>query len=138
MRQLNPKKYSNSTIPAIFQAILNITLILLAVVLCFLLGKEIVYSIRFVVFNQGVEIHYHLLERFLIFFLYFEFISMIIKYFQGNYHFPLRYFVYIGITAMIRLIIVCHENPMNTFLYTLSILALVISYYIINSKRKTD
>ncbi|MGG1479562.1 phosphate-starvation-inducible PsiE family protein [Bacillus smithii] len=63
---------------------------------------------------------------------------MIIKYFQGNYHFPLRYFVYIGITAMIRLIIVCHENPMNTFLYTLSILALVISYYIINSKRKTD
>ncbi|AKP46479.1 Hypothetical protein BSM4216_1182 [Bacillus smithii] len=39
---------------------------------------------------------------------------------------------------MIRLIIVCHENPMNTFLYTLSILALVISYYIINSKRKTD
>ncbi|MGG1479563.1 hypothetical protein ABE402_01275 [Bacillus smithii] len=55
MRQLNPKKYSNSTIPAIFQAILNIALILLAVVLCFLLGKEIVYSIRFVVFIKELK-----------------------------------------------------------------------------------
>ena len=38
-------------------------------------------------------------------FLYFEFLTMIAKYYQSGLHFPLRYFIYIGIAAIIRLII---------------------------------
>lgn len=41
---------------------------------------------------------------------YFEFIALIVKYFQSGFHFPLRYFVYIGITAIVRLIIVDHKS----------------------------
>ncbi|MBE5100246.1 phosphate-starvation-inducible PsiE family protein, partial [Priestia aryabhattai] len=41
-----------------------------------------------------------------------------------NYHFPLRYFLYIGITALIRLVIVEHDNPVNTLLHTCAILVL--------------
>lgn len=63
---------------------------------------------------------------------HFEFISMIVKYFKENYHFPLRYFLYIGITAVIRLIIVNHDDPINTLIYSLVILTLIISYFIIN------
>ncbi|MNV72529.1 phosphate-starvation-inducible protein PsiE [compost metagenome] len=59
---------------------------------------------------------------------------MIIKYFEAHYHFPLRYFVYIGITAIIRLIIVDPETPMATLLYSGAILVLVITLYIANSK----
>uniref|UniRef100_UPI0013C2A434 phosphate-starvation-inducible protein PsiE n=1 Tax=Klebsiella pneumoniae TaxID=573 RepID=UPI0013C2A434 len=81
----------------------------------------------------GFENQYKLLDRILIFFLYFEFIAMITKYFQGHYHFPLRYFLYIGITAMIRLIIVYHENPIDTLLYASAILVLIIGYYIMSS-----
>ncbi|SCC67642.1 Uncharacterized protein BCZB5J_05956 [Bacillus cereus] len=55
---------------------------------------------------------------------------MIIKYFKSNYHFPLRYFIYIGITALIRLIIVSHEEPMETLLYAGSIFVLVVDIYI--------
>lgn len=57
---------------------------------------------------------------------------MIVKYFRENYHFPLRYFLYIGITAMVRLIIVDHHNPLNTLIYSGVILILIVSYYIIN------
>ena len=39
---------------------------------------------------------YYLLEGILTYFLYFEFIALIIKYLQSNYHFPLRYFIYIA------------------------------------------
>lgn len=98
-----------------------------------LLGKEIIYFIQFSIFNEGFENQYKLLDRILIFFLYFEFIAMITKYFQGHYHFPLRYFLYIGITAMIRLIIVYHENPIDTLLYASAILVLIIGYYIMSS-----
>ena len=57
---------------------------------------------------------------------------MIVKYFEEDYHFPLRYFMYIGITAMVRLIIVEHEQPTDTLVFSLVILVLIIGYYIIN------
>lgn len=117
----------------ILQSILNVALIALAITLCFMLGKEVVHFIRFSLFDKGVDSHYQLLEGILVFFLYFEFIAMIVKYFQEHYHFPIRYFLYIGITALIRLIIVHYTNPVNTLLYTLAILVLVVSFFIMNS-----
>jgi protein PsiE len=133
MNQQNGNTRRNFAVPAIFQVALNVALVLLAITLCILLGKEIIYFIRFSLSNQGLEHPYNLLERILIFFLYFEFIAMIVKYFQEGYHFPLRYFLYIGITAMVRLIIVEHNNPFDTVLYTCAVLVLIISYYIMNS-----
>ncbi len=52
--------------------------------------------------------------------LYFlEFIALIVKYLSLALHFPLRYFaVYIGITAIVRLIIVDHKTPMDVLLYS--------------------
>lgn len=120
------------SIPTMLQFILNTALVFLVGILCILLLKEIVYFIQFFILRNEAPIH-QLLERILVFFLYFEFIAMIAKYFQENYHFPLRYFLYIGITAMTRLIIVHHDNPLHTLLYACVILVLIISYYIINS-----
>jgi protein PsiE len=117
-------------IPKVFQVILNVSLISLAFILSFLLIKELIIIVG-VLFSDSKD--YRLfLEHILIFFLYFEFIAMIVKYFKEDYHFPMRYFLYIGITAMIRLIIVDHYNPMNTLLYSLVILILIIGYFIMN------
>lgn len=118
-------------IPKSLQVFLNICLVLLAVILSFLLMKELLEFLR--IFVEGSSNDYKLfLANILIFFLYFEFITMIIKYFKEDYHFPLRYFIYIGITAMIRLIIVEHDHPVNTLIYSLVILVLIVGYYIIN------
>ncbi|GKU82197.1 phosphate-starvation-inducible protein PsiE [Niallia sp. NCCP-28] len=117
----------------VLQLILNISLVLLAVTLSILMIEEIIYFVQYAISLDSSQTNYELLERILIFFLYFEFIALIVKYFQEDYHFPLRYFLYIGITAMVRLIIVYHDNAMQTLLYTCSILVLVISYYIISS-----
>lgn len=118
-------------IPKCLQVFLNICLVLLALILSFLLMKELFEFCRS--FIEGNSNDYKLfLANILIFFLYFEFITMIIKYFKEDYHFPLRYFIYIGITAMIRLIIVEHDHPVNTFIYSMVILVLIVGYYIIN------
>lgn len=117
--------------PKIFHIILNGSLIILATILSFLLIKEL-FAFVIVLLLEGTNDYKEFLARILIFFLYFEFIAMIVKYFKEDYHFPLRYFMYIGITAMIRLIIVDHDNPVDTLLYTLCILILIIGYFIMN------
>ncbi|NGM83248.1 phosphate-starvation-inducible protein PsiE [Paenibacillus sp. 7124] len=125
-------KNNITSIPFILQWTLNVALIVLAVILVILLGKETLYIFGFV--NDGGHLtKLDLLEALLIYFLYFEFIALIIKYFEAHYHFPLRYFIYIGITAMIRLIIIDHESPSDTLIYSGAILLLVITLYIANS-----
>ncbi|MED1205831.1 phosphate-starvation-inducible protein PsiE [Heyndrickxia acidicola] len=125
------RKKPNFKIPFILQIALNTALILLAIVLCISLAKEVYFFIHASLYT-GILMDDKILDRTLVFFLYFEFLSMIIKYFQENYHFPLRYFLYIGITAMIRLIIVHHVDALNTFMFAGAILVLVISYSILS------
>ncbi|MDN7240774.1 phosphate-starvation-inducible protein PsiE [Planococcus sp. N028] len=116
----------------VLQMILNVSLVFLAVILSFQLLKELIVFSQFMVTNTDSNDYQSFFSRILVFFLYFEFIAMIVKYFKENYHFPLRYFMYIGITAMVRLIIVEHDNPLHTLYYSLVILILIIGYFIMN------
>ncbi len=133
MMNKTKRDYENiiNIIPMILQIVLNVSLVILAGILSVLLVKELIVFFQMLIESDSND--YKLfLANILIFFLYFEFISMIVKYFKENYHFPLRYFIYIGITAMVRLIIVDHDNPLNTLLYSLVILVLIIGYYIMH------
>ncbi|MEN4606037.1 phosphate-starvation-inducible protein PsiE [Pantoea agglomerans] len=117
----------------VLQWVLNLGLLSLAIILIVFLGKETIHLAN-VLFNTSEQSSsYLLIEGIVIYFLYFEFIALIVKYFQSGYHFPLRYFVYIGITAIIRLIIVDHKNPFDTLCYSAAILILVITLWLANS-----
>lgn len=119
----------------VLQMVLNVGLIFLACILAIFLGRE-TFHLANVLLNTGEQTSsYLLIEGIVIYFLYFEFIALIVKYFQSGYHFPLRYFVYIGITAIIRLIIVDHKNPFDTLAYSIAILILVITLWLANSNR---
>lgn len=117
--------------PTFFQLVLNVSLLFLAAILSFLLVQEL-FAFSYIIWTDGVNDYKEFLARILIFFLYFEFIAMIVKYFKEDYHFPLRYFMYIGITAMVRLIIVDYDQPIDTLIYSLVILVLIIGYFIMN------
>ena len=122
-----------SFFPIILQYILNVALICLGIVLSVFLMKEIIQFIQELKLS-GKESSYHLVDSIVVFFLYFEFIVMIIKYFQMNFHFPLRYFIYVGITAIVRLIIIDHDSPVDSLLYACAILVLISALFIANSK----
>ncbi|MBG6242061.1 MAG: phosphate-starvation-inducible protein PsiE [Candidatus Symbiopectobacterium sp. Dall1.0] len=117
------------------QTILNIGLLLLATILVIFLMKETFHLAQVLLISSEQDSSFQLIEGIVIYFLYFEFIVLIVKYFQSGYHFPLRYFVYIGITAIIRLIIVDHKDPLDTLAYAAAILVLVVTLYLANSKR---
>ncbi|MBK5506334.1 MULTISPECIES: phosphate-starvation-inducible protein PsiE [Bacillus] len=122
-----------SFFPIVLQYIINVALICLGIVLSVFLMKEVIQFIQELKLNSEESI-YHLIDSIVVFFLYFEFIVMIIKYFQMNFHFPLRYFIYIGITAIVRLIIIDHDSPMDSLIYACAILVLISALFIANSK----
>lgn len=132
---MNVKPTGGQYIALVLQWVLNLGLLALAVILAVFLGKETLHLAN-VLLNTGEQASsYLLIEGIVIYFLYFEFIALIVKYFQSGYHFPLRYFVYIGITAIIRLIIVDHKNPFDTLCYSGAILILVVTLWLANSNR---
>ena len=114
------------------QAVLNLALLCLGIILVVFLGKE---TLHLALFTPEPVSKYKLVEGLVVYFLYFEFIALIVKYFESGFHFPLRYFVYIGITAIVRLIIVDHESPLAVLIYSAAILILVITLWLCNSNR---
>ncbi|MFC3396330.1 phosphate-starvation-inducible protein PsiE [Brenneria rubrifaciens] len=128
---------ARSTLAAnVLQTILNIGLLVLATILVIFLVKETVHLAKVLLTTTNEkESSYQLIEGIVIYFLYFEFIALIVKYFQSGYHFPLRYFVYIGITAIIRFIIVDHKSPLDTLVYAAAILLLVVTLYLANTNQ---
>lgn len=121
-------------ISTILQTVLNLGLLSLGLILVVFLGKETLH-LADVLFAPEQTSKYELVEGLVVYFLYFEFIALIVKYFQSGFHFPLRYFIYIGITAIVRLIIVDHKAPMDVLTYSAAILLLVITLWLCNSKR---
>ncbi|HGJ5862893.1 MAG TPA: phosphate-starvation-inducible protein PsiE [Arsenophonus nasoniae] len=125
-------------ISRILQWIISFSLLLLAVILIIFLMKE-TFTLALLLFRSANPAQtYLLLEGIVNYFLYFEFIALIIKYFNSLYHFPLQYFVYIGVTAIIRLIIVEHKDSFSVLIYAISILFMVLALYLANAKRLVE
>ncbi|AHF73322.1 phosphate-starvation-inducible protein PsiE [Candidatus Sodalis pierantonius str. SOPE] len=126
---------SGTRIADALQMILNIGLVCLSIILIIFLGRKTFDLARVLLNAREQSSTYLLIEGIVTYFLYFEFIALIVKYFQSGYHFPLRYFIYIGITAIIQLIVVDHENPLDTLCYSSAILILVVTLWLANSSR---
>ncbi|GDX07225.1 phosphate-starvation-inducible protein PsiE [Buttiauxella sp. WJP83] len=122
-------------IATVLQTVLNLALLTLGLILIIFLGKETLHLANVLFTPSEQASKYLLIEGLVVYFLYFEFIALIVKYFQSGYHFPLRYFVYIGITAIVRLIIIDHKEPLDVLIYSGAILLLVITLWLCNSSR---
>lgn len=84
---------SGTCIADALQMILNIGLVCLSIILIIFLGRQ-TFDLARVLLNAGEQSStYLLIEGIVTYFLYFEFIALIVKYFQSGYHFPLRYFI---------------------------------------------
>ncbi len=110
----------------------NIALIGVGISLCIALINTLI-SLGYVTWAniQGYSTYSLLIEELITFFLYFEFIALILKYFKNNFHFPLDFFLYIGITAIVRLLIIDHESAFDNLIWSVAILVLVCSLVLV-------
>ena len=124
--------YFLQQVSTFFQWVVNFTLFSIGIVLTVAVLNTAFYIVTLIPGLFTTDVAYTtFLEEIINFFLFFEFLSLVVKYFKNNFHFPLRYFIYIGITAIIRLIIVSHESALDLFLWSAAILALVISLVLV-------
>lgn len=110
----------------------NIALVGVGIALCIALINTLI-SLGYVTWAniQGYGTYSFLIEELITFFLYFEFIALIVKYFKNNFHFPLDFFLYIGITAIVRLLIISHESSFDNLIWSLAIFVLVCSLVLV-------
>jgi protein PsiE len=120
------------TISRLMQLFLSGMLFVLGAILSVLLVMN-TYSLILLVINTHAFSN-EILGSIVTWFLFFEFLALITKYYQSGLHFPLRYFIYIGVTAIIRLIILYHDDPLHTLLFSASILVLLLALYLANTK----
>ena len=110
----------------------NIALVSVGIALCIALINTLI-SLGFITWAniQGYSTYSLLIEELITFFLYFEFIALIVKYFKNNFHFPLNFFLYIGITAIVRLLIIDHESSYDNLIWSVAIFVLVCSLVLV-------
>ena len=110
----------------------NIALVGVGIALCIALINTLINLGYVTLANiQGYSTYSLLIEELITFFLYFEFIALIVKYFKNNFHFPLDFFLYIGITAIVRLLIIDHESTFDNLIWSVAILVLVCSLVLV-------
>lgn len=110
----------------------NIALVGVGIALCIALINTLI-SLGFITWAniQGYSTYSLLIEELITFFLYFEFIALIVKYFKNNFHFPLDFFLYIGVTAIVRLLIIDHESAFDNLIWSVEIFVLVCSLVLV-------
>ena len=110
----------------------NIALVGVGIALCIALINTLI-SLGFITWAniQGYSTYSLLIEELITFFLYFEFIALIVKYFKNNFHFPLDFFLYIGVTAIVRLLIIDHESAFDNLIWSVAIRVLVCSLVLV-------
>ena len=119
-------------ISKVLLTIKNIALVGVGIALCIALINTLI-SLGFITWAniQGYSTYSLLIEELITFFLYFEFIALIVKYFKNNFHFPLDFFLYIGITAIVRLLIINHESSFDNLIWSVAIFVLVCSLVLV-------
>ena len=119
-------------ISKVLLTIKNIALVGVGIALCISLINKLI-SLVFITWAniQGYSTYSLLIEELITFFLYFEFIALIVKYFKNNFHFPLDFFLYIVITAIVRLLIIDHESAFDNLIWSVAIFVLVCSLVLV-------
>jgi protein PsiE len=123
------RRYGVDFLARVLQYIQNSALVLIGLVLSYFLFREIYYILLDAIAGN-TNVH-DILEKVLAFFLYFAFIATVVKYFTEGYHFPIRYLLYIGVTATLRFIIVNREDYMENLVLSVVVLLLLAGYMLI-------
>ncbi|MCT8389663.1 phosphate-starvation-inducible E [Leuconostoc holzapfelii] len=111
-----------------FEYVLNVLMIVIGVVIFGFLLREI-YNLAYLLLSvNDMRAHFgQITDATLAVFLFFEFMSLVREYFIKDAHISMESFLYIGVTALIRAILVYHDQTMKTLLLALSIGILVVA-----------
>lgn len=98
---------------------------LLGLSLIYFMVDELVAIVRLSTLPSTLDNYYVLLEAVVTFFLFFEFIAMVINILRNGGHISVNFLIGLGITALIRWLIANHGKAMDALMISLAVLALI-------------
>ncbi|KGH33758.1 phosphate-starvation-inducible protein PsiE [Lactococcus cremoris] len=106
-------------------------LMVVGLLMAYFLFRE-VYNLVLLAFLSESEVHYYdILESILSFFIFFEFLTLIITSLRNKGHVSLIFLLSLGITSLIRLLLTYHERLVGVLLIASAILILIIGVFIL-------
>lgn len=120
-------KEIEGVIKVVTNVILDLILTVLAILMIIAMVKQLFLLGQYTLHAFTKNSFETIIHASLSFFMYFEFTMMIKKYIDEDRHIPIRYLVYIAITAILRQEMVIHDNAMETLILSIAIFLLVIT-----------
>ncbi len=106
-------------------------LMVVGLLMVYFLFRE-VYNLVLLAFLSESEVHYYdILESILSFFIFFEFLTLIITSLRNKGHVSLIFLLSLGITSLIRLLLTYHERLVGVLLIASAILILIIGVFVV-------
>ena len=106
-------------------------LMVVGLLMVYFLFRE-VYNLVLLAFISESEVHYYdILESILSFFIFFEFLTLIITSLRNKGHVSLIFLLSLGITSLIRLLLTYHERLVGVLLIASAILILIIGVFVL-------
>lgn len=118
--------------------IMNVFLCILATLIVVYMGTDLVDILKLILSSGTTRSLEGIADYILGFFMLFEFIIMTMKYIEDAHNIPIKYLVLISITAILRQLLVVHDNGLQTMLLTFSILALTAGLYLLELIKKKE
>lgn len=126
---------NRKVIDKVYAIVLDVAMMALGLIMMFFFGKEI-FNLAQVVFVSEVKINfYQVSEIILETFMFFEFAILTREYFIQD-RISLQNFIYIGITAMLRNLLVIHNDTLDILIQASAIALLVLVFIAYNLSKR--
>ncbi len=123
---------------AFLMALSSIALVLVGIIITFFLFKEVYHLFTFALAVDTNTIYYDALESILSFFLFFEFLTLIITSIKNQGHVSLSFLLTLGLTALIRLLLTYHDQVFGLVVIAISIVLLLFGMTLVLKQEKGE
>lgn len=115
----------HAKVAKIFELALDIVMVLIGVLIFVTLLREL-WTFGIEIFNPYTKVtSYKIAEMVLSIFLFFELVDVVRMYFVKDSHVSLENFLYIGVTAIVRMMLVYHDSTRETLLSAIAVFVMV-------------
>ncbi|CAM3023812.1 phosphate-starvation-inducible protein PsiE [Lactococcus hircilactis] len=108
-----------------------ISLMLVGLAIAFFLFREVYYMFMLVFQTADTGRYYKILEGVLSFFILFEFLTLIVTSIRNKGHVSLIFLLSLGVTALIRVLLIYHDELFGVLAISGAILILIIGIIIL-------
>lgn len=118
----------------VFKVALKIALVFLGIIISFLLFRELWYLVEATFSGETEGVFYEIIDCILTFFLFLEFLELIIHYLSHKSHPSITMYIYIAVTSIVRTLISTHDGSQYQVLIQSSAILVLIGGVVLLKK----